>query len=324
MGVLDSSELLRTAALLTEQQDQRALEQSLLDALMEFLPLSRATVYAESKHEDAYLLTCRVDRARRAPKSADSVLPITPALIRCLEGVEVTGELEGEVVGWYPLAVQSSPRTLLAVHFEQDAEIDPTIIRAMVRICTNFLSVLDRSQRDTLTGLLNRQTFDRQLMRISQTETEAPRWLAVLDIDHFKRINDTYGHLYGDEVLILMARIMDQCFRGADLKFRYGGEEFVVVLSPTHAEGAMLALERFREEVAHYDFPQVGRVSVSIGVTRLLPSGDVHALFECADKALYFAKANGRNQVRFYETLVADGDLAAPTAVAAVGDIELF
>lgn len=195
---------------------------------------------------------------------------------------------------------------------------------AMRRICwlllvfRHLLQTIDHFERDALTGLLNRQSFDYRFEEILERNRRNPQrtrvgsvpWLAIADIDHFKRINDTYGHLYGDEILLLFARLMRQSFRSDDLLFRYGGEEFVLILNNTTAQGALIALERFREAVGNYAFPTVGRVTVSIGWVCVqghsLPSDLMHR----ADKALYFSKDNGRNQVTSYEAAFAETESA--------------
>src|SRR3546814_19890916 len=82
-------------------------------------------------------------------------------------------------------------------------------------------------------------------------------WLAVADIDHFKRINDTLGHLYGDEVLLLLAQVMKRSFRHDDLLFRFGGEEFVIVISAPDRGSANIAFDKFRRNVETFTFPQV-------------------------------------------------------------------
>src|SRR5213076_2390666 len=91
------------------------------------------------------------------------------------------------------------------------------------------------------------------------------QWLAVVDIDHFKRVNDKFGHLYGDEVLILIANLLQSSFRAHDRVFRFGGEEFVVLLRSTTLDNARKIIDRFRVNVEAYVFPQVGTVTVSVG-----------------------------------------------------------
>ncbi|MBF0184325.1 MAG: sensor domain-containing diguanylate cyclase [Magnetococcales bacterium] len=170
---------------------------------------------------------------------------------------------------------------------------------------------------DVLTGLRNRQSFDDIIDSVYQKLQKHTRrgndawqnsaFLAILDIDHFKRVNDTYGHLIGDEVLVTFARLMEKTFREQDFVFRFGGEEFVVLLVNLTEEQAFAALERFRQTVESHAFPQVNRVTVSQGAIEIKVNEMPGTLMEKADKALYFAKQNGRNQVRFYQKLVADG-----------------
>ncbi len=135
-------------------------------------------------------------------------------------------------------------------------------------------------------------------------------WLGVIDIDHFKRVNDTHGHLIGDEVLLLMSRLMRATFRFHDHLFRFGGEEFVVLMRCGSDADAAGAFERLRANVEAYLFPQVGRITVSVGFAALRPADTPSAAFERADKAVYWAKQNGRNRVAHHAELVALGLVA--------------
>src|SRR4029453_8016974 len=122
------------------------------------------------------------------------------------------------------------------------------------RILRNQLALLDYGECDTLTALLNRKTFETRFDKLRQRlrprpdapESEGVSWLGLLDIDHFKAINDRHGHLFGDEVLLLVSRIMKNTLRGSDQLFRFGGEEFVIVLEDIGAVGAATAFERVR------------------------------------------------------------------------------
>lgn len=203
------------------------------------------------------------------------------------------------------------------------------LITGFLEIYHNYLTIIDDSQRDTLTGLLNRKTFDNNIAKIIETQQQADNgniakknkpqrrkghedsshWLAVIDIDHFKSVNDRFGHLYGDEVLLLLAQIMEKTFREQDKLFRFGGEEFVVVLAPASFDDAKYTFERFRKNIEDYDFPQVGRVTVSIGFVRIFYHDIPSTFVGHADEALYYAKHNGRNQVCSYEDLIAKGAL---------------
>ncbi len=186
-------------------------------------------------------------------------------------------------------------------------------------------------EHDALTSLHNRQTFDRQIWEVIRTAGHSTRHcdknggticLAMLDIDHFKRVNDSFGHLYGDEVLLLFSRIINQTFRHSDLTFRYGGEEFCVVLFDVTLDIAARVLDRFRTAVMQYNFPQVGKQSVSIGYTQVRPEDHPDDLVGRADQALYYAKEHGRNQVCSYEHLAAEGELTQEETV--IGAVELF
>lgn len=221
------------------------------------------------------------------------------------------------------------------------AELD--IAQGLAVLLKNVLALLEYGETDTLTRLLNRKTFDEYLMNIlanipksDQARGENPdhpqrrqnhpqergHWLAVMDIDHFKSINDRFGHLIGDEVLILMSDLMRESFRVQDKLFRFGGEEFVALLRPAELAHAKRAFDRFRARVESHVFPQVGNVTISIGFARIR-LGDTPALvLDSADEALYWAKEHGRNQCHAYETLLETGQLKRP--VDAVSEIELF
>ena len=145
---------------------------------------------------------------------------------------------------------------------------------------------------------------------------------AIFDIDHFKRINDSLGHLYGDEVLLIFTDLMRESFRFNDLLFRYGGEEFVAVLGETDLRTALLVLERFRTTVAQHKFPQINQVTVTIGVTQITPQLLPSTLIDRADKALYHGKNHGRDQVNAFEWL--EGGRVAGREAASSRNIELF
>jgi len=189
-----------------------------------------------------------------------------------------------------------------------------------VGLYRNYLSLLEYSERDTLTGLLNRRTFDDQVGKILRhldsahdpslpqdderretSDMAQPHWIAVIDVDRFKRINDRFGHLYGDEVLIMLANLMRESLRHRDKLFRFGGEEFVVVLRPAEQEDVHRVLERFRERVAAHPFPQVGQVTVSLGFAPIRQGATIANVLENAHQALQQAKAGGRNAIRVFE-----------------------
>jgi diguanylate cyclase (GGDEF)-like protein len=207
--------------------------------------------------------------------------------------------------------------------------VEAQVLRASLGILRNHLNALDYGERDTLTGLLNRRTFEstfakrRNAQRHSRRGTSSRNWLAVADIDKFKVINDTFGHLFGDEVLLLAARKMVDTFRTSEQIFRFGGEEFVVILDCPDEAGATVAFERMRANLAESPFPQVGQVTVSIGFTAIEVTDVPASTIERADAALYYAKTHGRNRSLCYEALVRDGRINARQRVEN-GEIELF
>ena len=269
-----------------------------------------------------------------------------PALRQCLDNLEqraVATPRKGCHVLWLPVWMHGKVTTCLEI--TQSREFAPHKLEVFIgifQVYQNYQSLLDYSERDALTGLFNRKTFDEQFARRSGTDVSDPmesltqpvalfdesaplaeplqQWLAVVDIDHFKQVNDRFGHLYGDEVLILMANILRSSFRSHDRIFRFGGEEFVVLLRSASLRTAHKVFNRFRLAVQEYSFPQVGQVTVSLGFVGTASGSPVEILGN-ADQALYHAKNHGRNQVCFYDDLVASGHLAPKMSN---DDVELF
>jgi diguanylate cyclase (GGDEF)-like protein len=157
---------------------------------------------------------------------------------------------------------------------------------------------------DSLTGLYNRRYFSEMALEIFELEKRESDTLSIimLDIDKFKRVNDTYGHQAGDEVIVQIAVILEHMKRESDIVCRYGGEEFVLLLPKTSGEGAYVVAERIREEVAEtiIDFQKEKQISftVSLGVSEVIYEKDNHieAVIKRADDALYKAKQSGRNR----------------------------
>lgn len=160
------------------------------------------------------------------------------------------------------------------------------------------------SQKDSLTGLYNRryvtEILDKEFERAERKREFLS--LAICDVDHFKKVNDAFGHQHGDTVLVAIADAAQKCLRTYDVVARYGGEEFVVVLPGSPLSGGVVVAERLREAVQALTFvPPMERLSVTISLgiaTYPSPQVDsVTSLFRIADYALYRAKQNGRNRV---------------------------
>ena len=198
------------------------------------------------------------------------------------------------------------------------AKTDVQQILGMLKIYRNFRQLLNEAQTDELTGLSNRKTFEHVCRKIHESvfPTEEPvdddkrgdkqegsYWLALADIDFFKRINDEHGHLMGDEVLVRIAQTFRASTRENDLIFRYGGEEFALILRAKNRDNVHQMLERVRLAVANIDIPQLGHITVSMGVVELSPTTFHLTQIDRADKALYASKNNGRNQITFFTEL---------------------
>lgn len=163
-----------------------------------------------------------------------------------------------------------------------------------------FQRLEEESVRDYLTGLYNYRFFRRELPRRLREARRYGRTFSVVlcDIDHFKRINDKYGHKVGDDVLREFAEILEELTRKSDLVFRYGGEEFAVLLPETQLDGGAELAERIREYVAKHDFGIDQQVTLSAGVAQYPDDADYgDDPVQLVDARLYEAKERGRNRV---------------------------
>lgn len=337
---------------MTSIRDTELLEQSLLKTLGPTLGVLDTSLYRydeahalvriihhhRSKEIEADGLTRMVERIEELSNVADvpqevrslidNVRLLSKTCTRKLgEGVLVSYPLIGgdEVCGYFV--------------FQRDRDVTPAedaVIRGILEVFSNYYALLDASQRDRLTGLLNRQAlehnFDRIWTLLSQPNTDvingevrrmaAPKnyWLAVIDVDYFKKINDAHGHIIGDEILLLVARVLAGAFRSSDLVYRYGGEEFVAIISAENEAIARNIFERVRLAVEAYVFPRVEHVTVSGGFSRADPRVLPQEILARADRALYQAKGDGRNRFYEFEELVRAGIFQEMP----YGDTELF
>jgi diguanylate cyclase (GGDEF)-like protein len=177
--------------------------------------------------------------------------------------------------------------------------------------------LLELSTTDQLTGCYNRRVAIEfgQLAVMQTKRSERPISVLMMDIDNFKRINDTYGHLIGDEVLHNVAAIAKQNLRGTDIVTRWGGEEFVILLHDSGSDGAFQVAEKIRSEVENMhlneDKHMLPKITLSIGyVTYQSGSNNFSNMVKCADEAMYFAKQNGKNRVIEFSDKVAASAIA--------------
>ncbi|KAB8040163.1 diguanylate cyclase [Janthinobacterium aquaticum] len=331
--------LLKHMVDMTGYRDHTMLDISVISAVQELACAAQTRMLALTTVRGQVFVRSRASivagSAARLEEQADPSWPGDPlsdypALAACIARHEASCDTvcsQGRHLLWLPIWIGDQVTTCLEI-------TNPTpytgatiqVIGGIVSVYRNFQNLLDYSERDSLTGLLNRKTFDDQLAKILQSrgdvETDAARpadqerrhpgdterqWLAVVDVDHFKLVNDKFGHLYGDEVLILIANLLQSSFRAQDRIFRFGGEEFVVLLRSITLENAQKIIDRFRMNVESHDFPQVGRVTVSVGFVSISAFEAPVIILGRADQALYYAKSHGRNLACHYDELVANG-----------------
>ncbi len=316
MNTLSSPKIVNMIAALTGHRDINLLEASLLKTVDDLVAPEWSMIFHVGEDDIPEFST----------SMRDGVVSVTA-------GPEPFAELFGrEGVSSFPIMSQAHKVLgyLLVRPSPSLSVSQQTLLSNLFRVYDNYLSVLKDSQNDRLTGLLNRHTFDDQLDRALGLIRKAYQenaaignkrkvgegtgcfFMGEIDIDHFKNINDRFGHLHGDDVLVILARILQNTFRKTDLIYRFGGEEFVVIVYVDDRNDAEMTFERLRRSIEGHVFPQVGKVTVSIGITEIKETSIPVELLGRADQALYHAKTHGRNRVCFYETLLARNEIVLP------------
>lgn len=252
-----------------------------------FLSGDRTTPVARLRSGDTVGELSVIDKK---PASA-SVVAHTPALVLGID----------ESMFWHIVHASHGFAVRLMLTLAERLRANNTTVQFNRDLCAHFEQV---ALSDALTGVHSRRWLDDTLPRLCDRHRYdgKPLSLAVVDVDHFKRINDTHGHATGDVVLMAIAKTMRQRLRPTDFVARYGGEEFVLIFPHTPLAGAIIAAERQREAVLAApqktrDGAPIASATVSIGVAELQPGQDGARLIQVADSALYRAKKHGRNRV---------------------------
>ena len=346
-------QLLKKLQSLEASRDRQAIAESVVVAALEILDARSAIIHGIKPSLNGLITTPLAWAVRGgissttdqdSAESEDVHLSADPLLEVCASSPDgIAADDEGDSMRMAFAITQGN--TAVAI-FDAQCDLEPSealteCVRELLNIYAEHLVLLDYAELDTLTKLNNRKTFDENFDRFiaiasadqaQRRSTDEPPtaevlakrhcWLGVIDIDKFKRVNDNFGHLFGDEVLLRVAEVMKKSFRGSDKLFRFGGEEFIVLLRFVTAENAHLVFDRFRQAVEHHEFPQVGQVTCSMGYIQIDPSLAPSDILGRADKALYFCKENGRNQINRYETLVQTGLIEGPVATTTNEDLQ--
>ena len=344
---------------LTDHRDRDLLELTLSKALIDLLPIQRIVIarVISCEGEQRWLEVARLD-AKGGGKVVDPMrvdfatlprLDDAPDRRKCLlrrEIIEIAwaGE-EGPRINMLPLFSdsRSDDEGVIEVHSNAALTGDELLmIEQLRRIYRNMYALLEYSDRDALTGLLNRKSLDDAFYSAVLEEldgvSEAPKtagkpkgldperrhrvpvnyWLGSAVVDNFALINDVHGHLIGEEVLLLVARVMNNTFRTYDRNYRFGGEHFGVLMHCPDEVLVLAAFERFRTNIEKFNFPQVGRVTVSCGFTSVTADDSPSSALEKTERAVDFAQRSGRNKVCSHLGLVRRGFFGEPPKVGAV------
>lgn len=306
---------------LAEQRDIDALDTVLFEILNKFFPETRIRIYHLQGQNPIDGLKPAIHKILDSQSSmVEKELKLTDEDVQlCIaDGNPVFAEEQAKKPRClFPIASKTEITAIIALSAACN-EKHQNFLDPLIKIYSNHAFLLNRNEHDSLTGLYNRYALDAKLKHIYKSansdkrrskENQEDMCLALIDIDLFKDINDKYGHINGDDVLLNFAQEMRRCFRDFDLLFRYGGEEFVVIFRDVNLPTAEFILQRFRKRIERYKFPLAGKVTISIGYTQLNTKKEASEIICQADRALYYVKNHGRNSACCFETLKKSGKL---------------
>lgn len=324
---------------LTDHRDRNHLELTLAKALIALLPIDRVVLARVVSEEGVrrWLNIASLD-ARGGGKVVDPLRVDFTTLppvedhrdrFRCVEGsavVEVAwAGAAGPRITYFPLFKEllNNEQGVMEVHSNAPLMPDQRrTVEAMLHVFRNMFNLLAYSDRDALTGLLNRKALDDTFYRAVLEEIDAgvnlrsevlsapvapgherrhrvpPNyWLGTVSVDKFRVLNDQYGHMLGEEVLLLVGRILGNTFRTYDRIYRFRGEQFGVLMHCPEEALVLAAFERFRANMEKFNFPQVGRVTACAGFTRVSAEDSPSTALERAERAVNHAQQQGYNKV---------------------------
>ncbi|WP_412498924.1 GGDEF domain-containing protein [Shewanella indica] len=321
--------ILDSVVQLTEQRQLDSLAESLVSTVSQMLSIDEVCILDVDK------LTKRKGGLDGQRNVSSASLAVSVKL--CIEQrreICFSNGLHQELA--VPIIINDKLTKVLLVSAPLLTEQDRVLLRGFAKVYENYFHIVVESETDSLTNLLNRKAFlpqlyssveiacdllQEQAQASQDADEELKLWICIFDIDYFKKINDTFGHLYGDEVLLQVSALMKQVFSAQDLMFRFGGDEFVILPAPRSRRALIELCQEFTQNLAQLQQERLGGIRISMGIAGIDPRVDPGTLLNQADNALYFVKGNGRNQVAFYGQLLAEGKLEGPQIE---DDIELF
>ncbi len=345
---------------LTDHRDRELLELTLSKALIDLLRIDRVVIARVVSEEGIkrWLEVASLD-VRGGGKVVDPLRVDFESLreladekdrLRCLQSRSLVeyawaGE-EGPRVSFIPLYADTATDDEGVIEVHSGSPLNKgqlQVIEDMVHVFRNMYKLLAYSDRDALTGLLNRKSLDdtfysavleemdhglesetaileTSVLPVAERRHRVPPnyWLGTVDVDNFGVISDRCGHLIAEEVLLLVARIMNNTFRTYDRIYRLGGEQFAVLMHCPEEALVLAAFERFRANMEKFNFPQVGRITACAGFTRVTAEDSPSTTLERAERAVDYAQRHGRNQVFSHDEMVRKGFFGDAVKVGAV------
>ena len=348
---------------LTDHRGRDLLELTLSKALIDLLPIQRVVIarvmteagvskWLEVASMDASGGGKVVDPLRvdfdALPEVSESRDRLESLQTRRIVQIAWAGE-EGPRISYLPLFEESrgTEDGVIEIHSGRAlTEANLVVAAQVLHVFRNMYNLLAYSDRDGLTGLLNRKALDDtfysavleemdEKLPLNPEHNDVPAlpgserrhrvppnyWLGTIKVDRFTDVLGQHGHLIGEEVLLLVARIVNNTFRTYDRLYRLGGEQFAVLMHCPEEPLAMLAFERFRANMDKFNFPQVGHLTASGSFTRVSAEDSPDTALGRTERAVEFSQQNGGNKMYCYEDLVRTGQLGEQFTL---GDVNLF
>ncbi|WP_412514782.1 GGDEF domain-containing protein [Shewanella indica] len=286
--------ILDSVVQLTEQRQLDSLAESLVSTVSQMLSIDEVCILDVDK------LTKRKGGLDGQRNVSSASLAVSVKL--CIEQrreICFSNGLHQELA--VPIIINDKLTKVLLVSAPLLTEQDRVLLRGFAKVYENYFHIVVESETDSLTNLLNRKAFlpqlyssveiacdllQEQAQASQDADEELKLWICIFDIDYFKKINDTFGHLYGDEVLLQVSALMKQVFSAQDLMFRFGGDEFVILPAPRSRRALIELCQEFTQNLAQLQQERLGGIRISMGIVGIDPRVDPGTLLNQADNPL--------------------------------------